>query len=65
MYANLRTLIFTFTLNFFILGANRLQTNCKQTAKKGKASSASPLLQQIKKTTLNPYHHKTFFILLV
>lgn len=43
MYANLHTFIFTFTLIFFILGANRLQTTCKQTAKKGKTKNSLSL----------------------
>lgn len=30
MYANVHTIIFTFTLIFFILGANNVQTDCKK-----------------------------------
>jgi hypothetical protein len=50
MYANVHTIIFTFTLIFFILEANRLQKTCKQTAKKGKTNTASPFPSENQKT---------------
>ena len=48
MYANLHTIIFTFTLIFFILGANRLQ-------KKGKdQKTASPFPLKNQKLNFSP-----------
>lgn len=45
MYANLRTIIFTFTLIFF-------KTTCKQTAKKGKTKNSLSLSLRKLKTKL-------------
>ena len=58
MYANLHTFIFTFTLFFFILGANNVQTDCKQTAKKGKTKNSLSLSLRKLKTKLSPNHEE-------